>query len=343
MKFMVEVIPRKDDTCTKTAWGHIYFNVPTQAEIDNAYLQVEAACNTAVVEKYGKWEIAKERLAAALDSLKQSNTAFHMLVAKYAADLSKEKNSPMFCGHSVSIIDYLLDISPLDPLPPHYYCPDCQHIETSDNAADGLDLTYKKCPICGKEMLRSGHNFNEAIAWTVLRHSRFRTYQIAVTIPVLLELQARLDRGLYHTECTPDTYCNITLTSYGYINRIFELQNITGKDISDIPLDNRVVWFKTLQNFLIERSSELEFNVRIDKFPFSDLLQVVGLEYARYDSKSIEMINNPEFPLFRDDCTTGNVYMFYKSACLEAIIPGYYMEWYKDNFSKEFETVTNNA
>jgi DNA polymerase-3 subunit alpha (Gram-positive type) len=53
-------------------------------------------------------------------------------------------------------------ITEVNPLPPHYRCPKCKHVEwTSESLPEitsGYDLPSKKCPLCGEEMERDGQN-----------------------------------------------------------------------------------------------------------------------------------------------------------------------------------------
>ena len=57
-----------------------------------------------------------------------------------------------------SFIAYLLGLSGIDPLPPHYLCPECRHTEfpKDAHALCGPDLPDRLCPVCGAAMLKSG-------------------------------------------------------------------------------------------------------------------------------------------------------------------------------------------
>lgn len=50
-------------------------------------------------------------------------------------------------------------ITEVNPLPPHYRCPQCRWSyfdEKHELATCGVDLPPKKCPVCGTECLREG-------------------------------------------------------------------------------------------------------------------------------------------------------------------------------------------
>ena len=59
-----------------------------------------------------------------------------------------------------SLVAYLLGITEVNPLPPHYYCPKCKRLEWADpkKHPSGVDLDDKKCPECGIKMEANGQN-----------------------------------------------------------------------------------------------------------------------------------------------------------------------------------------
>lgn len=58
-----------------------------------------------------------------------------------------------------SLAAYLLGITSIDPLPPHYRCPKCCRSEfvLDGTPRSGFELSPKVCPDCGEKMTRSGH------------------------------------------------------------------------------------------------------------------------------------------------------------------------------------------
>ncbi len=61
-----------------------------------------------------------------------------------------------------SFVATMSGVTEVNPLPPHYRCPKCKHLEwTKDTLPEyrsGYDLPNKKCPICGEEMVHDGQD-----------------------------------------------------------------------------------------------------------------------------------------------------------------------------------------
>ena len=59
-----------------------------------------------------------------------------------------------------SFVATLVGITEVNPLRPHYLCPQCHYFETVDDISygSGYDLPQRACPECGSDMRRDGHN-----------------------------------------------------------------------------------------------------------------------------------------------------------------------------------------
>ena len=107
-------------------------------------------------------EIVEKRIHKELNSIIQNGFAViyytsHLLVKK-----SLEDGYMVGSRGSVgsSLVATLANITEVNPLVPHYVCPECHHHEffTQNEYASGYDLPNKDCPTCQKPMIADGQD-----------------------------------------------------------------------------------------------------------------------------------------------------------------------------------------
>lgn len=140
---------------------HLY--TPTIENCDNMLREM---CFNKAHELYGDPlpEYIEKRLNRELDGIINNGYAVIYYIAHKIIKKANEDGFIVGSRGSVgsSFVATMANITEVNPLPPHYRCPKCKHLEwTSDDMPDfksGYDLPEKVCPICGEPMIHDGQN-----------------------------------------------------------------------------------------------------------------------------------------------------------------------------------------
>lgn len=137
--------------------------------INNADEKLRSFCTAGLAEKYGNnvSGFISERYESEINSIILKGLSSDYLRAYMIAEKCLELGCLYDLGVCAggSFVLYLMGISELNPLPPHYYCRKCKRVEFVDaeEYPSGFDLNTcdtarKICPCCGDPLVGDGHN-----------------------------------------------------------------------------------------------------------------------------------------------------------------------------------------
>ena len=134
--------------------------------IENCDNMLKDMCYKKAHELYGDPlpEYIEDRLKKELNGIISNGYSVIYYIAHKLIKMANDDGYIVGSRGSVgsSFVATMSNVTEVNPLPPHYRCPKCKHLEwtkeTMPEYKSGYDLPEKRCPVCGEYMVHDGQD-----------------------------------------------------------------------------------------------------------------------------------------------------------------------------------------
>ena len=337
--------------------GALFYSVPSKKEIDKANVTIKKLCREKVGELYGGQNFMVARLEDELFLMEKTGAGFDFLLLKEIADFSREQGYPVLLMGDISgsVILYLLGVSLINPMPPHYRCEgECYpNFEVVEKAISGFDLPDRCCHICGKQMVKDGHDIRLDMVWKGDTQPQGLDIAIAETIrPYLPEY---LDEKFGNCEADKMLYRRISMPSNSQCQLVGELNKKTKTKWSLEIFQDEALLQHVLKEFIKDEERHLEEMKAhhpetatwceqelafikscetITKVDFRTLTRIYGYRVMGTEEQKVkENVYDEHFVIFKDEqLNSKSTYgVWSKATCISRLMLMCLKKWYELN------------
>lgn len=220
------------------------------------------------------------------------------------------------CGSS--LLFYLLGMTSANPLPPHYYCPQCRQVHWVPYRFDGFDLPERRvCEEDGAPLLGDGHNIPWQSLWSgegdFLPDGQYQMRLSSAAYPALSPfLKNHWLRGLRPGGGAAEPYPNVRVIKLSCLSLVFTIDpGEVSPDFHNVELNASCVApaladSESLMN--PDRDTEEPGTPLPPPRSFAELVYSCGLLHSAgvWDRRAALMVNQlgytlPDLIAFRDD------------------------------------------
>lgn len=224
------------------------------------------------------------------------------------------------CGSCASsLIFYLLGMTSANPLPPHYYCPQCRQIHWAPHHADGFDLPERRiCEEDGSPLQGDGHNIPWQALWSgeadFLPDGQYQMRLSSAAYPALAPfLKNHWLRNLRPDGGAVEPYPNIRVLKLSCLSLVFTIDpEEAAPDFHNVELNASCVAPALADSEALmnpDRDAETPAGTPLPApRSFAELVYACGLLHSAgvWDRRSAFMVDQlgyslPDLIAFRDD------------------------------------------